>query len=451
MPWSEILPQFSLTGTLLTVLLLFFAAIGEPYLGRRAFAWLSRREGDGRALELMYAVTMAIHVLWGVLVLTVLFTSPNLSAVDLGLRLPEAWAPVVGAALGGLIALVVFWLLVNGLPTKERSPVLAKLPEWRARKQRAATSEGGEEGPQGPKGRRAHRGHRGRRAVAAPMRLPEPGRRQYLLLPHTRKERALAAGMAITGGVFGELLYRGLFIVLMASMDVPLWIAAVLSVVLFSLAHLYQGWWGLLSAGFSGTLFTILYLGTGSLLVPVLVHVALNLRSIVFPPASELARAQEAYDDHHDDEYGEYEEGRTGEFEVVDAATEDRNEFVAIRATPPQGTPSGPFQGPRPGPPQGPHQGPPPQGPPQGPSQSPGPHPAPYQGPPLGPPSAPPRVPPRPHSSEGPRQGPPPGAPGTGARTAQRGLSPQPPQPGDFLAPEADRSPRQDSTRWDRP
>ena len=428
MPWSEILPQFSLTGTLLTVLLLFFAAVGEPYLGRRAFAWLSRREGDGRALELLYAVTMAVHVLWGALVLTVLLTSPGLNAVDLGLRLPDAWAPVVGGALGGLVALVVFWLLVNGLPTKERYPVLAKLPEWGTKKRSASASEEAEEEPQDRKGRRGHRGHRGRRASAEPMRLPEPGRRQYLLLPHTRKERALAAGMAVTGGVFGELLYRGLFIVLVASMDVPLWIAAVLSVVLFSLAHLYQGWWGLLSAGFSGTLFTILYLGTGSLLVPVLVHVALNLRSIVFPPASELARAREAYEGYYDDEYDEYEEGRPGEFEEVEAVTESGNASVATRATPPQGTPSGPFQGP-------------PQGLPQGPG------PGPFQGPPQGSPPAPPRPP----SPDGPPQGPSPGAPGTGPQTAPWGRPPQPPPSGDFLAPRRTTPPGTDSARWDRP
>lgn len=352
MPWSEILPQFSITGTLLTVLLLFFAAIGEPFLGRRAFSWLSRREGDGRALELLYAVTMGVHVLWGVLVLTVVLTSPNLHAVDLGLRFPDAWGPIVGGALGGLVALVAFWLLVNGVPTKERYPVLEKLPEFGKRK-------GGGGASEEPRGRKGHRGHRGRRAPAKPMTLPEPGRRQHLLLPRTPRERALAAGMAVTGGVFAELLYRGLFIVLLASMDVPLWIAAVLSVVLFSLAHLYQGWWGLVSAGFSGTLFTILYLGTGSLVVPILVHVALNLRSIVFPPASELAKADE-YGDHEDDHYDdEYEEGYTGEFEAVESAPEPQ---AATGVTPEQSPPAGtsPFGSP------GPLGAPAPQGPPPG-------------------------------------------------------------------------------------
>src|SRR5699024_12020754 len=52
-PWSETLPQVSLAGTLLTVLLLFFAAFGEPILGRRAYAWLARsRDGDRKSTRL---------------------------------------------------------------------------------------------------------------------------------------------------------------------------------------------------------------------------------------------------------------------------------------------------------------------------------------------------------------------------------------------------------------
>lgn len=408
MPWSEILPQFSLAGTLLTVLLLFFAAVGEPFLGRRAFSWLSRREGDGRALELLYAVTMGVHVLWGVLVLVVLLTSPGLHAVDLGLRFPDAWGPIVGGALGGIVALVAFWLLVNGMPTKEQYPVLEKLPEFG--KKGNGDDEGASEESRGRKGHRGHRGHRGRRAPAKPMKLPEPGRRQHLLLPRTRKERILAAGMAVTGGVFAELLYRGLFIVLVASMDVPLWIAAVLSVVLFSLAHLYQGWWGLVSAGLSGTLFTILYLGTGSLVVPILVHVALNLRSIVFPPASELAKADE-YAEYEDDYYDdEYEEGYTGEFEAVDdgepeprAATGAMPSQAPPASTPPFGNP-----GPQYPPPGAPYGAPPPGGP----NPSGGPWP---QQP------RPPQPPPQPH-----RQGPPPGGYGTDPRPGSWG--PPPPQ-----------------------
>ncbi|AFR08599.1 CPBP family intramembrane glutamic endopeptidase [Nocardiopsis alba] len=201
-------------------------------------------------------------------------------------------------------------------------------------------------------------------------------------MPRTGGERALAAGMAVTGGVFGELLYRGLFIVLVTSMGVPLWIAAVLSVLLFSVAHVYQGWWGLLSAGFSGTLFTVLYLGTGSLLVPILVHVALNLRSLVFAPAVERARAEEEYDDReyddreyddhggdayddrgdgYDDEYGydDHDAPRTEGFDPAPTFEEPGSHETRTMPAPPP--PPGPVQGPPPPfPPSGPSQGPPP-------------------------------------------------------------------------------------------
>ncbi|MET9781146.1 CPBP family intramembrane glutamic endopeptidase [Nocardiopsis alba] len=408
MPWSEILPQFSLTGTLLTVLLLFFAALGEPFLGRRAFAWLSRKEGDERALGRLYIVTITIHLLWGLLVLAVVLTSPELRPADLGLRLPEAWAPVAGGALGGLVALIAFWLLVNGRPTRDRLPLIGGRGSKRSSRAESAKASAGRQG------------RRGRRAPAKPMTLPDPGRRQHLLLPRTGGERALAAGMAVTGGVFGELLYRGLFIVLVTSMGVPLWIAAVLSVLLFSVAHVYQGWWGLLSAGFSGTLFTVLYLGTGSLLVPILVHVALNLRSLVFAPAVERARAEEEYDDReyddhggdayddreyddrgdgYDDEYGydDHDAPRTEGFDPAPTFEEPGSHETRTMPAPPP--PPGPVQGPPPPfPPSGPAQAPPPPFPPTGPAQGP---------PPPFPPGGPAQAPPFPPS--GPSQGPPPG------------------------------------------
>ncbi|MEU4285122.1 CPBP family intramembrane glutamic endopeptidase [Nocardiopsis dassonvillei] len=339
MPWSESLPQFSLAGTVLTVLLLLFAAFGEPLLGRKAFTWLSRRrDGDARALTLLHAVTMGIHVLWGLVVFGVLLLSPNLVAADLGLRLPDAWGPIAGGAVGGLLALTVFWLLVNGLP---RGP--------------GRSGRGGRPA----RGRRAQGASaRGRRS-SAPLSLPQPERDRGLLAPRTTAERAMAAGVAVTGGVFGELLYRGLFILLVASMGVPLWIAAALSVLLFSVAHLYQGWWGLVSAGASGTLFTVLYLGTGSVWVPVLVHVALNLRSLVFPPADvreagERERREdegdpEAYEEY--DEYGEYDEyehhghgyedgSSTGEQPLTDAEEGGSADTAVAPAPPGTGTPA---------------------------------------------------------------------------------------------------------------
>ena len=314
-PWSETLPQVSLAGTLLTVLLLFFAAFGEPILGRRAYAWLARsRDGDARALSLLYAVTMAIHVLWGLLVLVVLMTSSGLVVTDLGLRAPHAFGPVIGGAIGGILALAAMWVLVNGLPSRDRLPLPKKFspgPPKACAGYRASWPQGGE--PTHEAARTRTRGG------------PAPSR--------TGIERAMAAGAAVTGGLFGELLYRGLFIVLIIGLGAPLWIAAVLSVLLFAIAQTYQGWWGVANGVLTGTLFTVLYLGTGSLWVPILVHVALNLRSLVFPPASTAPKTgygheyhQDDHDDHdeafdeyddldeydqaHDDGYGEHHDDR---------------------------------------------------------------------------------------------------------------------------------------------
>ncbi|GHD22809.1 CPBP family intramembrane glutamic endopeptidase [Nocardiopsis kunsanensis] len=293
MPWSETLPQVSLAGTLLAVLLLFFAAIGEPLLGRRAYAWLSRsRFDDERSLKLLHAVTMGVHVLWGLLVLLVVVLSPGLAADDLGLRAPHAVGPVVGGAIGGLVALALFWVLVNGMPSRER--LLPGKPDERL---------------PGPKKRGTHKG---RRAADRPMTLPEPGRRvEELLYPRTRAEQATAAGTAVTGGFFAELLYRGLFITLVASMGLPLLVAALLSILLFSLAHVYQGWWGTAHGALTGTLFTVLYLGTGSLWVPIAVHVGLNFRSMVFPPAS--AAPDDDRHDYYDDYYDYPDTGETAD------------------------------------------------------------------------------------------------------------------------------------------
>ncbi|CAL9433546.1 hypothetical protein SUDANB121_02117 [Nocardiopsis dassonvillei] len=333
MPWSETLPQFSLAGTLLTVLLLFFAAFGEPLLGRRTFAWLSRRrDTDANALVRVHTVTMGVHALWGVLVVTVLFTSPGLAASDLGLRLPHALGPVLGGALGGLLALAALWVLVNGVPAGIRD----RLPRGRAKGRRGAAASGG------------RRDGGGRRAAAdRPVSLPEPERDRWLLIPYTRNERLAAIGAAVTGGLCAELLYRGLFIGLLASMGVPLWVGAVLSVLLFAVAYLYQGWWGLVSAGASGTLFVVLYLGTGSLWVPVLVHVALNLRSLAFPPARlrEESYAYDDYEDYEDYDGPEDEDGGPGPdgpepATAVDAAGEAPASLPAVLA------PGAPVQGP---------------------------------------------------------------------------------------------------------
>jgi membrane protease YdiL (CAAX protease family) len=49
----------------------------------------------------------------------------------------------------------------------------------------------------------------------------------------------------------------------------------------FGLAHLYQGVFGMLTALVLGGCLAVLYLGSGSLLLPVLYHVLVDLRVLV--------------------------------------------------------------------------------------------------------------------------------------------------------------------------
>ena len=54
---------------------------------------------------------------------------------------------------------------------------------------------------------------------------------------------------------------------------------------LFGLAHWYQGRLGVLATGAVGAVLTQLYLTTGSLLLPMVLHVLIDLRLLLDRPA----------------------------------------------------------------------------------------------------------------------------------------------------------------------
>jgi membrane protease YdiL (CAAX protease family) len=62
--------------------------------------------------------------------------------------------------------------------------------------------------------------------------------------------------------------------------------AGCISAAIFGFCHLYQGWRYVLATGLLGACLASLYLLTGSLLAPIIVHAALDLRLIfIFTPA----------------------------------------------------------------------------------------------------------------------------------------------------------------------
>ncbi|HEX4017845.1 MAG TPA: CPBP family intramembrane glutamic endopeptidase [Frankiaceae bacterium] len=124
-------------------------------------------------------------------------------------------------------------------------------------------------------------------AGAAILVVLAPGRRfggSSALLPSTSAERRLYAAVAVCAGVVEELLFRGFLIAyLTGAVGWSVQLAAVASALAFGISHLSQGALVALVAGIIGYGFAETYLLTGSLLVPVVVHLALDLRLLLIP------------------------------------------------------------------------------------------------------------------------------------------------------------------------
>jgi membrane protease YdiL (CAAX protease family) len=220
----------------IALVLVAYAAIGEPVWGWFEYRRLrERRESDPRALVRVYRILLAVQWGWTALVLVAVATSPRLDLAAIGVRAPRGGDMVLSMSIGAAIALVASAVLMR---------------------------------------RAAQRGR------------PVPGQAAYsALLPRTREERWYAAAAAVTAGVCEEVLYRGFFIatgVLFFDLSVE-W-AAALATVIFVVAHAYQGAVGLLSVTVLALVFTTVYLRTGSLLLPVALHVLVDLRALLLVP-----------------------------------------------------------------------------------------------------------------------------------------------------------------------
>jgi membrane protease YdiL (CAAX protease family) len=96
------------------------------------------------------------------------------------------------------------------------------------------------------------------------------------VLPRTGGELGWFSAVALTVGVGEEFLFRG-FLVWCLSPWLGWWGAAALSLAVFALCHLYQGWTGVLRTGLVGGLFTLVVALLGSLWPAIALHVLLDL------------------------------------------------------------------------------------------------------------------------------------------------------------------------------
>lgn len=237
-----------LLALLLAHLLAAYLVLVEPLLGARMYESLKRSvPEDRRALGRFYRWTLAVEWSWvaGVGLIVVL---GGASLRDIGLVWdmppPAVLGFIAAAALGSLIPVAVF----------------------------ALRSRRGE----GPGVRDSFR------------QMMEP---VSALLPSTREERRLFAAVAVTAGICEEVVFRGFMIFYLSEIfpGMPRAAAVAASSIIFGMAHLYQGLRGVLGTGLFGLAMAILYVMSGSLLVPIILHALLDLRILLLyrPERSE--------------------------------------------------------------------------------------------------------------------------------------------------------------------
>jgi CAAX protease family protein len=186
--------------------------------------------GDPGARSGAYARTLLEQWALAAMVMALTFHYARPLAT-LGLRMPEGWRLGVGSMLpAAYLALIV--LQARALAARPES--LASL-----------------------------------RTKLAPLRA---------LLPHTPGEFRLFVPLCFTAGICEELLFRGYLVWVLQSW-IGLWAAAGVSMVVFGLAHAYQGFKFGVRAFFAGVAMGLLALVTNSILPGMALHALIDLGS----------------------------------------------------------------------------------------------------------------------------------------------------------------------------
>ena len=104
------------------------------------------------------------------------------------------------------------------------------------------------------------------------------------MLPRTLGEVRLGALLSLNAGVVEELVFRLAVPALLYGAFGNALFALIVSTLLFGALHAYQGLLGVLGTAVIGAVLTGLYVISGTILVPIIAHVLVDLRSFVFIP-----------------------------------------------------------------------------------------------------------------------------------------------------------------------
>lgn len=111
-------------------------------------------------------------------------------------------------------------------------------------------------------------------------------KRLAFLLPSSKDERRWWWLVCCTAGICEEIVYRGFLLhyIHFLPFRLSLTWALVVSSVIFGIGHLYQGVLGAVQTTVVGFLFGAVFVATGSLLLPMVLHAALDLRALAMLP-----------------------------------------------------------------------------------------------------------------------------------------------------------------------
>jgi membrane protease YdiL (CAAX protease family) len=139
-----------------------------------------------------------------------------------------------------------------------------------------------------------------RRNRRSPAQAPAGWRSRILpdfsaLIPVTTRERLIYAAAAVSAGICEEVVFRGW---LLSTLHSPVGLTGTTLVLaaaaIFGIGHAYQKVAGIILTTLAGLLFSVLYIMAGSLLVPILLHVVVDVR-FAFMPAPGAVKPEAAY------------------------------------------------------------------------------------------------------------------------------------------------------------
>lgn len=120
-------------------------------------------------------------------------------------------------------------------------------------------------------------------------KIAEKNARIFEVAPSDSRQLLYMLGVSVTAGVTEELLCRGFLIWCFTAYMNPV-LAAVLSSLLFGLGHFYQGIPGIAKTGGVGLVMAILYIGSGTILLPIILHAFVDVHNSLLVYSLKSAR-----------------------------------------------------------------------------------------------------------------------------------------------------------------